>query len=117
MDAAGVWFRSAEGRILAFFNALGGVGLTVIYVLLDEFWLDLPGWLPFLPSIISNGWIPLAGILLALILYADVLKGMKFKKCEIYQAIFVLLFFSFVTLTVIGVFFRGEGMALILPGS
>ncbi|HKJ26794.1 MAG TPA: cytochrome b N-terminal domain-containing protein [Anaerolineales bacterium] len=117
MDAAGIWFRSTEGLILAIFNAVGAVGLTTIYVLLDEFFLDLPGWLPFLPSIISNGWVPLAAILLALMLYMDVLKNLKFNKCEIYQAIFTLLFFSFITLTVIGIFFRGEGMALILPWS
>ncbi len=96
-------------------NALAGVGLTVILVLLDEFWLDLPGWLPFLPSSISNGWVPTAAILLGLILYADLLKSFKFKKTEIYQAIFTFLFFSFVTLTLIGIYFRGEGMSLILP--
>jgi quinol-cytochrome oxidoreductase complex cytochrome b subunit len=114
-EIAGVWFQSFEGRILAAFNALGGIFLTLIFILLDESWLDLPGWLPFLPSSISNGWIPTAAILLGLILYADLLKGLKFKKTEIYQAIFTLLFFSFVTLTAVGIFFRGEGMALILP--
>jgi quinol-cytochrome oxidoreductase complex cytochrome b subunit len=113
-DVTGIWFQSAAGRLLTLLNALAGIGLTVIYVLMDEFWLDLPGWLPFLPSSISNGWVPTAGILLALILYADFLKALKFKKTEVYQAIFTYLFFAFVTLTVIGIFFRGEGMTLIL---
>ena len=116
-DVAGIWFQSVDGRILAAFNALSGISLTFFLVILDEYWLDLPGWLPFLPNSISNGWVPTAGLLLGLILYADVLKSFKFKKTEIYQAIFTLLFFSFVTLTAIGIFFRGEGMALILPGS
>ena len=117
MEASGVWFRSIEGRWLAAFNTLAGVVLTVGFVLLDEYWLNLPEWLPFLPNIISNGWVPTAAILLLVILYIDLLKGFKFKKCEVYQAIFTLLFTSFVTLTLIGIFFRGEGMALILPWS
>ena len=116
-EIAGVWFQSVEGRILAAFNALGGIFLTLIFILLDESWLDLPGWLPFLPSSISNGWIPTAAILLGLILYTDFLKGLKFKNTEVYQAVFTLLFFSFITLTAVGIFFRGEGMALILPWS
>ncbi len=117
MDAAGVWFRSTQGLWLALFNAVIGVGLTFILVLLDEYWLDLPGWLPFLPSSISNGWIPTAALLLVIIGYIDLLKNMKFKHCEVYQGVFTLLFASFVTLTFIGIFFRGEGMALILPWS
>ncbi|MBN2043460.1 MAG: cytochrome b N-terminal domain-containing protein [Anaerolineales bacterium] len=114
-DVVGIWFQSTAGRLLTIFNALAGIGVTILLVLLDEYWLDLPGWLPFLPSSISNGWVPTAAILLALILYADFLKTLKFKKTEIYQAIFTYLFFAFVTLTVIGIFFRGEGMALVLP--
>ena len=62
----------------------------------------------------TGGCQPLA-ILLVIILYSDLLKSFKFKKTEVYQAIFTFLFFSFVTLTIIGVFFRGEGMALIFP--
>jgi len=117
MEIAGVWFQSVSGRILAAFNALAGIGLTFSFVVVDEYWLDLPGWLPFLPSAISNGWVPTAALLLLLMLYVELLRLMQFKKTEIYLAIFTFLFFSFVTLTFIGIFFRGEGMALILPGS
>ena len=84
---------------------------------LDENWLDLPGWLPFLPSLISNGWVPLAALLLVLIGFYELLKALGVKACESRQALFTLLFASFVTLTLIGIFFRGEGMALILPWS
>ncbi|MEJ2757171.1 MAG: cytochrome b N-terminal domain-containing protein [Anaerolineales bacterium] len=117
MEIDGLWFQSVAGRILTGFNALAGIGLTFVFVIVDEFWLDLPGWLPFLPSAISNGWVPTAAILLLLVLYVELLKSMKFKKTEIYLGMFTFLFFSFVTLTVIGIFFRGEGMALIIPWS
>jgi hypothetical protein len=45
------------------------------------------------------------------------LKVLGAKACESRQALFTLLLASFVTLTFIGIFFRGEGMALILPWS
>jgi quinol-cytochrome oxidoreductase complex cytochrome b subunit len=116
MDVAGVWFRSAKGRWLAALSAVLGVVLTALLVLLDEAVLDLPSLLPFLPTFISNGWVPLAGLLLGVIGYGEVLgAGLKATNCERRLAIFVLLAASFVTLTVIGIFFRGAGMALVLP--
>jgi len=59
----------------------------------------------------------LAGVLLLLIGYYQALKVLKASNCEARQSLFTLLLASFVTLTVIGIFFRGEGMAFILPWS
>lgn len=116
MDVAGVWFRSVKGRWLAALSAVLGIVLTALLVLLDEAVLDLPALLPFLPTFISNGWVPLAGLLLGVIGYGELLgAGLKATNCERRLAIFVLLAASFVTLTVIGIFFRGAGMALMLP--
>jgi len=117
MNSIGVWFRSVRGRWLAGFSFLLGVSGTFAFVLLDETWLDLPAWLPFLPSAISNGWVPLAVILLLLYGFYELLKIFGSRACEARQAVFTLLLASFVTLTLIGIFFRGEGMALILPWS
>ncbi len=115
MAAAGIWFRSLRGRWLALVSFILGIIGTLGFVWLDEFWLDLPGWLPFLPSAISNGWVPLAALLLILMGYYESLKLFKATACEARQALFTLLFASFVTLTFVGIFLRGEGMALILP--
>ncbi len=116
-DTAGIWFRSVQGRWLAIVSAFIGVFATIALVLLDEAWLDLPSLLPFLPVFISNGWIPLAALLLALIGYGEALRRFGASACETRLAVFVLLAASFVTLTVIGIFFRGEGMALVFsPG-
>ena len=117
MDSIGVWFRSARGRLLARFSFLIGVIGTFGFVWLDDLWLDFPGWLPFLPDILSNGWIPLAFILLILFGFYELLKTFGAKDCEARQALFTLLLASFITLTIIGIFFRGEGMALIFPWS
>mgnify|MGYP006993437093 FL=1 len=37
------------------------------------------------------------------------------RKAEMVQAIFVLIFASWATLAVVGVFLRGPGMALVWP--
>ena len=115
MDSIGIWFRSVRGRWLAGISFLLGVFGTFAFVLFDEFWLDLPAWLPFLPSAISNGWVPLAALLLLLYGFYELLKIFGSRACEARQAVFTLLLASFVTLTLVGIFFRGEGMALILP--
>ena len=117
MDTVGVWFRSENGRWLSLISANLGIISAFAFVLIDEYWLDLPGWLPFLPSYISNGWIPLAGLILVLIGYYELLKAFKASTCEARQSVFTLLLFGFFTLTVIGIFFRGEGMAFIVPWS
>jgi len=117
MDSIGVWFRSLRGRWTTLVGFIVGIFGSFAFVLLDEYWLDLPGWLPFLPSIISNGWVPMAGILLLLIGYYELMKALGYSICESRQSLFTLLFASFVTLTFIGIFFRGEGMVLILPWS
>ncbi len=117
METTGIWFRSVLGRNLAGLSFILGVLGTFGFVWLNEYYLDFPGWLPFLPSFISNGWIPLAVILLILIGYYELLKAFGSKTCEARQAIFSLLLASFATLTFVGIFLRGEGMALILPWS
>ncbi|MBE9474739.1 MAG: cytochrome bc complex cytochrome b subunit [Chloroflexi bacterium] len=117
METTGIWFRSVLGRILAGLSFFLGVAGTFGFVWLNEYYLDFPGWLPSLPSSISNGWVPLAVILLILIGYYELLKAFGIKTCEARQAIFTLLLASFATLTFVGIFLRGEGMALILPWS
>ncbi|MCB9134137.1 MAG: cytochrome b N-terminal domain-containing protein [Anaerolineales bacterium] len=115
MESEGVWFRSVKGRWLTGISFMFGVVATFGFVLLDEYWLDLPGWLPFLPSYITNGWVPLALLLLLVMGYYEAVKAMKSTACEARQAVFTLLLAGFVTLTFVGIFFRGEGMALVLP--
>jgi len=117
MDTVGIWFRSLKGRWSALLGFILGIVGTFAYVLLNEYWLDFPGWLPFLPSILTNGWIPMAAILLLLIGYYELLKAFGNTNCEARQSLFTLLLAAFITLTMIGIFFRGVGMALIFPWS
>jgi hypothetical protein len=123
LDVRGIWFRSVRGRWLAGISAVLGVILTAALVVVDEFWLDLPDLLdsisgPFigsLPTWISNGLVPMAVILLGLWAYYRLLGARGATKSEKNLALFTLLFMAFATLTVIGVLFRGENMALVFP--
>lgn len=115
-DSEGIWFRSHKGRWLALVGALSALVFTPVLVLLDEYWIDLPGWLPSLPTLISNGWVPLAILLLLLMAYYSGVKRLfRASACETRLSVFTLLVVAFVVLTVIGVAFRGEGMALMWP--
>jgi hypothetical protein len=85
-------------------------------IILDEYVVDLPAWLPGLPLVISNGLIPAAVFLaVAVGLYVLMAKGFSASRLEAVQALFVFLVVSFVLLTVTCVWFRGEGMKLMWP--
>ncbi len=115
-DAEGIWFRSRKGRQTAKLGALVGLIATPLLVLVDEYLVNLPELLPSLPTIISNGWVPLAGLLLMLWVYYEIVRrGFRASACEARQSVFTLLVVGFVVLTVIGVAFRGENMALMWP--
>ena len=67
LESVGVYFRSLRGRALSLLAAGLSLLLTPAWVLLDEYLLDWTGWLPAWPSLISNGLIPLALVLLGLL--------------------------------------------------
>ena len=116
MDSVGIWFRSRRGRHLALVSVIVGVILTPALVLLDEYVLNLPALLPSLPTLLSNGVVPLAASLLGLIAYYELLRRMSgATDCETKQALFSLMLTGFIMLTIVGIFFRGKGMALVWP--
>jgi hypothetical protein len=77
--------------------------------------------LPAVPDAISNGLIPFGLTLLGLAaIYAGLrifvsYQGRKANHSEALLGLFTFLAASLVVLTVIGVFFRGANMALVLP--
>jgi hypothetical protein len=101
---------------MAWVAAITALIATPLLVVLDEYGIDFPAMLPTLPTLVSNGVLPLAIVLLLFLLYGAFMKSFfRASNDEIRQALFVLLMVSFVILTVIGVAFRGEGMALMWP--
>jgi quinol-cytochrome oxidoreductase complex cytochrome b subunit len=110
---AGSWFLSPAGRKAALVVVPPAIVLTVAAILLDA-WLApastaAPGW-------ILRGMVPLllfGGI--AAILALVVWCRLELRRNELVQTVVVFVASSFVTLTIIGVFFRGTGMALTPP--
>jgi len=113
MNPSGVWFVSQKGRGMAMFSAISAAIATPIGVIADEFFVDFTAWLPGLPAVISNGLLPVT--ILAVIVagfYLLLKKKYAATNDEAIQAIFVLLLVAFIILTITGVWFRGQGMAL-----
>jgi quinol-cytochrome oxidoreductase complex cytochrome b subunit len=112
----GVYFRSRAGRRAALAGALLSLDLVPIMVLADEYWIDLPAMLPAWPNLLSNGLLPL---LLTLAGLAAIYGGLRLvfrgNHSEGLVGLFSFILMSLVVLTIIGVFFRGPNMALVLP--
>jgi hypothetical protein len=112
-DTSGIWFASYAGRRFAAWAAAVTVVATTILVVLDEYWIDTGSWLPWLPNAVSNGLLPVF-LLVAALWGIDVWLRKRFdaSRVERVQTLFVLVVTAFATLTAIGVWFRGSGMAL-----
>jgi hypothetical protein len=96
--------------------ALTAVIITPIGIIADEFVIDFTAWLPGLSSIVSNGILPAAFVLVGIIMfYWLVKKKYSATNNESIQSVFVLLVVAFIILTITGIWFRGKGMALIWP--
>ena len=112
-DSSGIWFVSERGRALAKWAALVGVVLTPILVVLDEWALDLPVLLSWMPPVVSNGLVPVGLLSLGTwVGYRWVRRRHSATRNEAVQAAFVFFGTAFLVLTVIGIWFRGAGMAL-----
>jgi len=116
LDSVGVWFRSRKGRWMGLTATGLALLMTPLLVVADEFVLDFAGWLPSLPTLFSNGLAPLALVLLLLIGFYELLKrSFSATNCETIQATFIFLLVALIGLTIIGIWFRGPGMALMWP--
>lgn len=116
LDNVGVYFRSGRGRSLSLLAVGLGIFLTPAWVLLDEFILDWVAWLPGWDPLLSNGLIPLALIALGLFLLDEwITRSLNANPEEQILFFVTFLFTAFIILTMIGIFFRGPGMALFWP--
>ena len=116
LDSVGVYFRTARGRALSLLAAGLSLLLTPAWILVDEFILDWPAWLPAWPTLISNGLVPLTLLLLGLLSLDGLVKRLGSASPEerfLFQFVFLLT--AFIILTLTGIFLRGHGMALVWP--
>ena len=115
-NTAGVWFASFQGRRMSVIAALIALIITPIGIIADEYVIDFAAWMPSLPGEISHGLIPFAMMLaLTILFYILIKKKFSSNTIEAIQSVFVLLAVTFIVLTITGIWFRGEGMALMWP--
>jgi hypothetical protein len=112
----GVYFRSRAGRRAALLGLILSVDLVPLLIIADEYWVNLPAWLPALPTLISTGLIPLLLTLAGLaIIYALPRLFFRADHSEALVGLFSFIMTGLVVLTVVGALFRGANMALVLP--
>jgi len=112
----GIYFRSKRGRSLAVMAVGFSLIMTSAWVVADDLFFDWTNWLANWPTIISNGFIPLALVVIVLALldlWID--RTLKGTLEERILFLFTFVVVALIVLTVIGVFFRGPGMELFWP--
>lgn len=113
---SGTWFISLRGRRTGIVAALMALIITPLAIIADEYWVGFSGWLPGIPTVISNGFMPVCIVLAAIVgIYLFIKGKWATSNNEAIQAVFILLLVSFAILTVTGIWFRGPGMALAWP--
>jgi quinol-cytochrome oxidoreductase complex cytochrome b subunit len=113
----GRWFGSRRGARLAGGSALAGAVLAAGAILANEPLRRAPPWLPELAPAIRGGLLPVlaAGAVVAGVALLARRRGAP--RVEAVQAAFTFVVVAFAVLTVTGVLFRGQGMALAWPWS
>ncbi len=112
-DSSGIWFVSDRGRALGKVAAGAALVVTPLWVMADEWLVDLPGLAPGMPPILRDGVLPAAILGLAFWAgYRWVKTRRSATRAEAVQTAFIFLATGFLVLTAIGVWFRGPGMAL-----
>jgi len=114
-NGGGIWFASERGKKLALRTGVITIFLMIILVLLEE-------WIPEFATESSSwswffeGFLPSLVIFLVLVGWIVSLKrNFKYTRNEIAQGVFILFTMSYVVLTIFGIWFRGQGMALVWP--
>lgn len=115
-DTGGIWFASRKGRRTAGVAAAAALVAVPLLILADT-WFAGAGSSPGgLAPALADGWFPTLVVLLAIGGYYAVIKiTFHATKNETVQSVFILLATSYAILTITGLWFRGEGMALSLP--
>ena len=113
-DSTGTWFCSRKGKRMGIAAAIAALVVTPLTVISSGLFIDFTGWLPNMPTYISNGLIPIVVILAAVVgFYIIMKKQYHASNNEAIQSLFILLLIAYVILTSICYWFRGPGMELV----
>ena len=116
LDTRGIWFASDRGRHMAAMAATAALVITPLLIILDEFVTGAAVFSSTSQPLIGQGLVPTIILVAALVsFYMIIRRRFSISNNEAIQAVFVLLVVALVVMTVIGVWFRGTGMELVLP--
>ena len=108
----GVWYYSSVGKKIIGLSVIFSIVLTTGLILLLAYGLHLNQL--NIPLFISTGLLPLMMYLIPAGLFMVFLKKiLKTNNIEIILALTTMIFTSYIVMSIIGIWFRGEGMLLV----
>jgi len=111
---AGVWFNSQSGKQFVLFTSIFSFFLTIILILISDFYLRTSEVYINLPQLISGGIIPLVLYLLPQAAFFFYFRNKKkLGKLELAMGLMTATITSYIVMMAVGIWFRGEGMNLI----
>jgi quinol-cytochrome oxidoreductase complex cytochrome b subunit len=113
----GRWFESPRGARISLGAALAGAVVATCAILVNEPLRRAPPWLPKLAPAIRGGLLPALAAAIVVVTVGFLARRRGASRLEAIQAVFTFVVVAFAVLTVTGVLFRGQGMALAWPWS
>jgi quinol-cytochrome oxidoreductase complex cytochrome b subunit len=115
-DTRGVWFASHTGRRMALIAGVAALVITPLAIILDEFVISGGTFSAMASPLITQGLIPTM-LLTAAVAGSYMIMRRRYSASnnEAIQSVFILLVGALVVMIVVGVWFRGTGMELVLP--
>ncbi|NOR74615.1 MAG: DUF4405 domain-containing protein [Draconibacterium sp.] len=111
-ERVGTWLYSSKGKSIIILSAAFSAILTILLIVVFEYLLHLNQLNMLL--FISTGIIPLFMFLVPVFTFLLYLKMVKkADKVELIISITTIIFTSYIVMSLIGIWFRGEGMHLI----
>jgi quinol-cytochrome oxidoreductase complex cytochrome b subunit len=112
----GIWFLSKKGEKAGVYASLAGFIFTVLFILISDLLPDPEMLLPFIPSLITTGFIPFLFVTGGIFIFLYYLQGkFSLNRSEYIQSAIIILIVSYSVLSLTGILFRGEGMNLMWP--
>jgi quinol-cytochrome oxidoreductase complex cytochrome b subunit len=112
----GIWFISERGKQAGKWALATGLIFTVAFVLISEFLPDPETIVPSVPTLILTGLVPFIIVSGTIYVFMKIIREKySLARSEYIQTLILILIVSYAVLTLIGIFFRGEGMSLKWP--
>ena len=112
----GIWFLSGKGKKTGIISAVSAFLISIVFICVSEILPDPEAILPSIPSVLLTGFIPFVIVTGTIYFFLRFLqKKFGMNRSEYVQSLIIILVVSYTVLSLTGILFRGEGMALMWP--